>query len=71
MTRPFMHTCFCVVKGLHCLYQMQASVASQLEDAKGQTQPELRKKDLQRGLTEGQRRDYRTDREKGEGVLAP
>ncbi len=37
-------TCFLpethgVVEGFHCLYEMQASVASQLEDAKGQTHP--------------------------------
>jgi hypothetical protein len=38
-----------VVEGVHCLYEMKASVASQLEDAKGQAQLELRNKHLQRG----------------------
>jgi hypothetical protein len=31
---------FCSVKGLRGLYETRASVASQLENAKGQTQPD-------------------------------
>jgi hypothetical protein len=38
---------FCSVKGLRSLYETRASLASQLEDAKGQTQPDSKEDNLQ------------------------
>src|SRR5260221_2946904 len=35
----FSYTCFRIVEGWQCLDEVQASIALQLEDAKGQTQP--------------------------------
>jgi hypothetical protein len=35
----FLYARFCILKGLHRLYEMQASVASHLEDGKGLTHP--------------------------------
>jgi hypothetical protein len=43
LSRPqlgkFAYTSFRTVEGMHCLDEMQGSVALQLEDAKGQTHP--------------------------------
>jgi len=45
LARPYAakssYTCFCIVEGLHCLDEMQVSIALQLEDAKRQTQPPI------------------------------
>src|SRR5260370_36681814 len=35
----FSYTCFRIVEGWQCLDEVQASIALQLEDAKGQTHP--------------------------------
>ena len=47
LARPRLRECFdalfCSVKGLRGLYETRASFAPQLEDAKGQTQPDSKR----------------------------
>ena len=53
LARPRLSECrdalFCSVKGLRGLYETRASFAPQLEDAKGQTQPDSKLVTIYRG----------------------